>query len=203
MSKTCLSVADIPITPPVTKRDRTTWETPPELYERLAHVFRFDLDPCATPATAKCARYFVPGSACTDCGGTGLREDLWPCGRCDGLRQPWANPDGSACVVWLNPPYGRELSAWLAKANDEARRGATVVALLPGDTSTRWWHEHVEGRADVWRLEGRVRFVGASGSPNFASVIAVYWPAGFWRGTRSEQNEPIASRPAPLPADQC
>lgn len=166
----------------MTNRDRTTWETPPELFERLDRVFRFNLDPCALPGTAKCRHYFTPPELCTDCGGSGLTPALDECGLCDGLRQPWANADGSACVVWLNPPYGRELSTWLAKARREAERGATVVALLPGDTSTRWWHEHVEGHADVWRLEGRVRFVGAEGSPNFASVIAIYWPAGMWRG---------------------
>lgn len=160
-------------------RDRTTWETPPELFGRLDQVFRFDLDACAEPHTAKCHRFFVPPSSCPDCDGSGLREDLWPCGQCDGLRQPWA-----PSVVWLNPPYGRTLGAWLKKAVLEAARGATVVALLPGDTSTRWWHDYVEGLAEVHRLDGRVRFVGAAGSPNFASVIAIYWPAGFWRGTR-------------------
>ena len=164
--------------------DRTLWETPPDLFDRLNSVFRFDLDPCAQPETAKCDRYFVPGSACADCGGTGLREDLWPCTRCDGLRQPWTTAEGDPAVVWLNPPYGRTIAVWLEKAWLESREGATVVALLPGDTSTRWWHDWVQGKATVWPLEGRVRFVGAAGSPNFANVIAVYWPAGFWKGSR-------------------
>jgi phage N-6-adenine-methyltransferase len=147
--------------------DRTCWETPPELFGRLDRVFRFDLDPCALPTTAKCARFFTPEQ--------------------DGLAQPWATEDGTPAVCWLNPPYGRGIAAWLAKARAEAEKGATVVALLPDDQSTRWFHDHVHRIADIWPLDGRVRFVGAAGSPNFGSIIAVYWPAGFWRGnTRKE-----------------
>lgn len=166
--------------------DRTCWETPPELFDRLDKVFRFDLDPCAEPSTAKCERYFIHPGSCQVCGGTGLREDLWPCTLCDGLRQSWCRPDGEPAVVWLNPPYGRTISCWLEKAWRESQEGATVVALLPGDTSTRWWHDWVQARASVWPLEGRVRFVGASGSPNFPSVIAIYWPSGFWSGTKGD-----------------
>jgi hypothetical protein len=44
----------------MTPADRTCWETPPELFDRLDHVFRFSLDPCALPGTAKCARFFTP-----------------------------------------------------------------------------------------------------------------------------------------------
>ena len=142
----------------MTPSDRTCWETPPELFARLNWVFCFRLDVCALPGNAKCARFFTP-------------ED-------DGLEQPWAPH-----VCWMNPPYGRGISAWLKKAWQESQRGATVVALLPGDTSTRWWHDWVQGKASVFPLEGRVRFVGADGSPNFSSVIAIYWPAGFWRGS--------------------
>lgn len=35
------------------------WETPPEVFAPLHAEFDFTLDPCATPATAKCARYFT------------------------------------------------------------------------------------------------------------------------------------------------
>ena len=142
--------------------DKTCWETPPELFDRFDRVFRFDLDVCAFPDSAKCRWFFTPSD--------------------DGLQQPWAPR-----VCWMNPPYGRTIAAWLQKAWQESQRGATVVALLPGDTSTRWWHDWVQGKAEVHPLDGRVRFVGAAGSPNFASVIAIYWPAGFWRGnTRKE-----------------
>jgi len=142
--------------------DKTCWETPPELFYRFDRIFRFDLDVCAFPDSAKCRWFFTPSD--------------------DGLQQPWAPR-----VCWMNPPYGRGIAAWLQKAWEESQQGATVIALLPGDTSTRWWHDWVQGKAEVHPLESRVRFVGAAGSPNFPSVIAIYWPAGLWRGnTRKE-----------------
>lgn len=144
--------------------DKTCWETPPEIFFRLNRVFQFELDVCALPDNAKCRLFFTP--------------DM------DGLRREWAPK-----ICWLNPPYGRAISAWLQKAWEESQRGATVVALLPGDTSTRWWHEWVQGRADVHPLRGRVRFVGATGSPNFSSVIAIYWPARFWCGSSPRNGE--------------
>lgn len=167
--------------------DRTCWETPPELFNRLDRVFRFDLDPCALPATAKCRLFFVPPDRCTQCDGMRIREDLRICDCCDGLAQPWTTEDGRPAVCFLNPPYGRTIGTWLAKARTEAQKGATVVALLPDDQSTRWFHDHVHRIADVWPLDGRVRFVGATGSPNFGSIIAIYWPAGFWRGTTRKE----------------
>lgn len=35
------------------------WATPPEVFDPLHAEFKFTLDPCATPETAKCSRYFV------------------------------------------------------------------------------------------------------------------------------------------------
>jgi hypothetical protein len=47
----------------------------------------------------------------------------------------------------MNPPYS-QIPAWLAEAraaarNGSGRYGATVVCLLPSNTSARWFHEHV------------------------------------------------------------
>ena len=35
------------------------WETPQELYDYLNLDYRFTLDPCATPKTAKCEKYYT------------------------------------------------------------------------------------------------------------------------------------------------
>lgn len=126
------------------------WPTPRALFDQLDREFGFTLDPSATPENAKCARFFT-------------RDD-------DGLSQPWA-----PAIVFCNPPYGsRETGRWVAKARQEADRGAVVVLLIPVRTDTRWWHDHIEGRAEVRFLKGRVRFDGAKSSAPFPSAVVVF-----------------------------
>ena len=127
------------------------WETPRDLYERIsANYGPFDLDPCATPETAKCARFFTP----TD----------------DGLKQPWA-----PCRAFVNPPYGREIGKWVRKAWDEAQRGAYVVMLIPARTDTNYWHDYVM-RGEIEFLRGRLYFVrdGKTGRAPFPSAIVKF-----------------------------
>jgi phage N-6-adenine-methyltransferase len=100
----------------------------------------FDLDPCATPRTAKAPHFFT------------VRED--------GLRRNWHGR------VFLNPPYSKP-APWLEKAIEETSRGraSLVVALLPCDTSTGWFHELVKDRAEIRWIRGRVCFLGWMGTP--------------------------------------
>ena len=72
------------------------WATPQDFYEELNEEFDFTLDVCASPANAKCDRYFTRGD--------------------DGLQRSWR---GERC--WMNPPYGREIKSWMKKAYDESR----------------------------------------------------------------------------------
>lgn len=128
------------------------WETPPALFDTLAAEFGpFDLDVCALPETAKCARYFTPDD--------------------DGLAQPWHGR------CWMNPPYGREIGKWIAKARAEAEAGrATTVCLLPARTDTAYWHDHVMKADGIRFLRGRVHFRrGArSGPAPFPSAVVVF-----------------------------
>lgn len=133
------------------------WRTPPEIFEPLHEEFDFTLDPCTTADNPlRLPRFFT--------------EDL------DGLVQPWTDER-----VFMNPPYGREVAAWTAKARREARLWrALVVGLLPASTDLRWWHNDVvAARAEIRYLRGRVRFLTdgpyrASGF--FASVIVIWRP---------------------------
>ena len=134
--------------------DRMDWETPPDLFADLAAEFGpFDLDVAATPETAKAERFFTP-------------ED-------DGLAQMWRG------TCWCNPPYGRQIGKWIAKAHAEAEAGyATTVMLIPSRTETAYWHDHVM-KADLVRfLRGRVRFFrdGAQMKVNapFPSAVVVF-----------------------------
>jgi phage N-6-adenine-methyltransferase len=130
------------------------WATPPEVFDPLDREFGFTLDPCATPENAKCPRFFTEAV--------------------NGLEQSWVGER-----VFMNPPYGREISPWTRKARAEAARGTLVVGLLPASCDLAWWHEDVIGHAEVRYIRGRVRFLTdgpyrASGF--FASVVVIWRP---------------------------
>lgn len=74
------------------------WATPQAFFDELNKEFDFTIDPCATPENAKCARYFTK--------------------EIDGLAQSWRGE-----TVFCNPPYGRDLSKWVAKAHAEVVAG--------------------------------------------------------------------------------
>jgi phage N-6-adenine-methyltransferase len=126
------------------------YETPHDLFDRLNSSFAFTLDVCATPENAKCPTFYTVAD--------------------DGLAQPW---DG---VIWCNPPYGKPIARWLAKANEAAKAGATVVCLVPVRTDSRWWHDHV-AMHEVEFLPGRLRFVGRKHRAPFASAVVTMRPA--------------------------
>jgi phage N-6-adenine-methyltransferase len=129
------------------------WATPPEFVAKLEAEFgKFDLDPCATDATAKADQYFT-------------REE-------DGLQQPWF---GS---VFVNPPYSHP-EPWIVKAIREVGEGRAtrVLLLLPNATDTEWFHGHVLRCCKVRFLRGRIAFLGPEGrpigSPRAGNVLAL------------------------------
>ena len=80
-----------------------------------------------------------------------------------------------AGVVFVNPPYGRHLPAWIAKARAEVEHGnaRVVIALIPARTDTSYWHQH-RTQADVYFLKGRLRFGDNSQSAPFPSALAIW-----------------------------
>jgi site-specific DNA-methyltransferase (adenine-specific) len=124
------------------------WPTPRGVFRQLDREFGFTLDPCATRENAKCARYFTK----TD----------------DGLKQDWSGE-----VVFMNPPYGREIDRWMKKAYQSSLQGATVVCLVPARTDTKWWHQWAM-RGEIRLLKGRLRFGNAKHSAPFPSAIVVF-----------------------------
>jgi phage N-6-adenine-methyltransferase len=127
---------------------RVKYSTPAELFRRLDARYKFTLDPCCEHHTALCAVHFT-------------EED-------NGLIQPWAPHS-----VYMNPPYGRTIGLWMAKAVKEWRTGASVVALVPASTDTAWWHDYAAlGRYEF--IRGRVKFVGEKSCAPFPSALIVY-----------------------------
>jgi phage N-6-adenine-methyltransferase len=131
---------------------RGDWETPPEIFGPLNEEFHFDLDVCALPETAKCARYYTPDD--------------------DALRCCWTG------TCWMNPPYGRQIGKWVKKAWESSQHGSTVVCLLPARTDTAWWHDYCM-KGEIRFIRGRIYFWqnGARSDPApFPSAVVVFRP---------------------------
>ena len=126
------------------------WATPQWLFDRLDQEFHFTLDPCSTHENAKCKRHYT------------LNDD--------GLAQDWSGE-----VVFMNPPYGREIGRWMEKALSSTKKGATVVCLVPARTDTAWWHDFAI-HGEIRFLKGRLKFGDATSSAPFPSAIIVFHP---------------------------
>src|SRR5678810_909854 len=123
------------------------WATPQAFFDKYDHIYRFELDVCATDENAKCHRYFTAEQ--------------------DGLAQEWTG------VCWMNPPYGREIIHWMQKAYESSLQGATVVCLVPARTDTKWWHEYAM-KGDIEFIRGRLKFGDAKNSAPFPSAVVVF-----------------------------
>jgi site-specific DNA-methyltransferase (adenine-specific) len=89
----------------------------------------------------------------------------------------WAEASGGR-AVFLNPPYGREIVRWMARAKLEGQK-VPVVVLVPARTDTRWfWESALDGASDVRLLRGRLQFEaeGATAAAPFPSAVVVYMP---------------------------
>lgn len=151
-------VVDVqPATPgqgPLGPGRRYDWRTPAKFFEKLDAEFHFQLDACSDAPLRPDIRFYGP----------------WM----DGLFQPWAPGP-----VFLNPPYGRELPAWLDRAVQYSTSAAqvTTVALVPARTDTKWWHELVLPWASEIRcIRGRLKFDDSDGNPPFSSVVVIFRP---------------------------
>ena len=70
-------------------------------------------------------------------------------GEQDGLSREWRG------FVFLNPPYGRGIGAWMRKMSEYGNG----IALTFARTDTRWFHEYVWTRAAaILFLKGRLSF---------------------------------------------
>lgn len=133
-----------------------TWTTPKAFLEPLYTIFgTFDLDPCSPTSN----RRIAPVKARVH-----YTEDD------DGLSLPWFG------TIFLNPPYGRSLKNWTAKAKSEVEKGnaEVVVALLPARPDTIYWHKDIAGSASVFFLKGRLKFGNADLPAPFPSCVVIW-----------------------------
>jgi site-specific DNA-methyltransferase (adenine-specific) len=76
--------------------------------------------------------------------------------------------------VFCNPPYGRQIDAWVKKCFCAAQAGATVVLLIPSRTDTRYFHDWIYIKAEIRFVRGRLRYGDGPQSAPFPSLIAIY-----------------------------
>lgn len=131
-----------------------TWETPNSFFNEINKEFNFTLDPCCSKDTAKCKKFYTEKE--------------------DGLIQDWSND-----VVFMNPPYGRDIKKWIKKAHDEFLKGATVVCLIPSRTDTQYWHNWIfplyyKNKIEIRFLKGRLKFGNSLNSAPFPSALVIY-----------------------------
>ena len=115
------------------------WYTPKHIFDDLDAEFGFTLDPCCTRQSAKCDKFFTI-------------ED-------DGLKQDWSDD-----VVFVNPPYGRQIKHWVRKSFLESQKGSKVVMLIPARTDTSYWHDYIFGKSEVRFMRGRINFEREDGT---------------------------------------
>lgn len=145
--------------------DRMDWGTDPKTFAWLDAIYHFNLDAAANSFNHKCDRWFGPD----------------PDEPTDALILSWRIAIGQGGSVWLNPPYGRGMKAWIEKCVAEASLGLTIVALVPSRTGSQWFKlalQHAQVRMDLY---GREKFVDPSNpetnSPApFDSTILVFAP---------------------------
>lgn len=146
------------------------WATPQATFDALNREFRFTLDAAASSENAKCPRFFTQAD--------------------NGLIQDWSGE-----TVWCNPPYS-QLAAWIRKAYEESRRGASVVLLIPARTDTRAWHDYIMPHATVRFIRGRLKFGTAKSSAPFPSAIVIFSPCPQDQLDHADsQDVPISASP--------
>jgi phage N-6-adenine-methyltransferase len=151
---------DRPIPPMFTSRTEE-WTTPPHIIAVAERVLgAIDLDPCAEDACAvPAATHYTRGD--------------------DGLAGPWFGR------VYMNPPYGKQIRAWVDKVATAYETGEidAAVVLVHARTDTRWARRLAAyPRCYIY---GRLRFGGSVNSAPFPSMLVYLGPdlAGFVRET--------------------
>jgi site-specific DNA-methyltransferase (adenine-specific) len=128
------------------------WATPQSFFDELNKEFHFNLDPCADEYNHKCEKYFDKEK--------------------NGLQQDWGGHK-----VFCNPPYGREIGAWVKKSFEEAKKDNTlVVMLIPARTDTKWFHDYIYEKDGVEHrfIKGRLKFGDSKNSAPFPSMVVVF-----------------------------
>ena len=137
-----------------TENTKDEWETPKYFFDLLDRIFRFTLDPCASPSNAKCKKFYT-------------KDD-------NGLSQDWIGES-----VFVNPPFS-DIKSWVQKCYQEGTKENTIVVMiLPSRTDTKYWHDYIMKANEIWFCKGRVNFLlngvlPKNSSSTFPLVVGVF-----------------------------
>ncbi len=127
--------------------DSPEWYTPQDIIDRTLKVLgAIDLDPCSdTKGTVPAEHRFTKDN--------------------DGLKREWLGR------VYMNPPYGDEISDWIAKLHGEFldKRTTEAIALVPARVDTAWFRMLRD--VPVCFVAGRLKFSGHDNSAPFPSAV--------------------------------
>ena len=146
------------------------WGTPQHIYDNLNVRFKFDLDACAMNADVAKNKNFISEKQ-------------------NALKIDWKGK-----TIFMNPPYGRAIKAFMQKAKEQAlKHDLTVVCLIPNSTGTLWFKENVKPVLDEMIIfHKRMQFIDLdasskdySTSANFDSIAVVL--------KKNPRKEPIIS----------
>lgn len=129
-------------------KDKQTWETPDDLFEKLNKEFCFRIDLCANKNNKKCETYYSEEN--------------------NALLQNWFGN------CWMNPPYGKGIDKWIKKAYESSLiNNAVIVCLLPVRSDTKWWHDYCM-KGEIRFLNKRLKFKNSGNMATFPSAIVIF-----------------------------
>ncbi len=122
--------------------DEDSYETPPELFERLELQYNmdFDLDTAAKEYNTKCD-YYLDNS----------------------MFQEWVRDRGYRVDVWCNPPHSMN-EEFIRRAEAQyLKHNINIVMIVPANViGTKTWHELIENELKTFRenhpIKGRPKF---------------------------------------------
>lgn len=127
----------------------TEWVTPQYLFDYLNRIFNFEVDAAATKENTKCPIFFDKET--------------------NGLYQKWDK------TTWCNPPYDRNLFAWVYHAEkNHYWHNNTIVMLIPARTDTKYFHYAVKHGAKIVFIKGRLKFSNSNNYAPFPSMLVIF-----------------------------
>ena len=115
--------------------------------------FNFNLDACADDENKLCNDYYSLENSCLDKFWRGKR-------------------------VFMNPPYGRNISQFIKKAWRERNNAELIVMLLPARTDTKYFHEYILPYCEIRFVKGRLKFLDENNQEKdaapFPSMVCIY-----------------------------